>query len=522
MAEFSDLPMTRPAKTLYDLYEAKYVAEYLETYVDEFRYEGKSLRDRMIFGFTVTNMEKNNGNWEVNGGYNDTQEKIVFRTPKLMIASGLTSRPNMPSFPSQAKFKGSIIHQKDFGASSVLDSVEKHVTVLGGAKSAADMVYASVKAGKSVSWVIRRSGSGPAAFVGSSGTGPYKNSAELGFTRVMSCFTPSYYTPQNKFTKFLHATGLGNSIVTQFWRTADKVSRDGANFDKRPKALDSFKKLKPDTMYVIIHVVCSTQTVELTIDSIFWSNDALGLIQHPDFWQTVAENVQIYREDILELDTNVVRLNDGTEVPTDVLLCGTGWSSGSPPFFSREQVARLGLPHPVDQPTEDDPKWAELESEADPKVVAQFPRLAEPPDVYPKPVTRTAYRLYNCMASLQDDSILFLGHIHVANGFRAAECQAIWATAYFDKQVRLPSLVEMEKEVALLTAWCRRRYLNNGQAGNYLHYDLIGYTDKLLGQLGLSCHRKGMWDNLFSPCTAADFKPVKEKYLERMRGKYEV
>lgn len=35
--------------------------------------------------------------------------------------------------------------------------------VLGGAKSAADVAYASAKAGKKVHWIIRASGNGPAA-----------------------------------------------------------------------------------------------------------------------------------------------------------------------------------------------------------------------------------------------------------------------------------------------------------------------------------------------------------------------
>ena len=121
---------------------------------------------------------------------------VVFHAPKVMIASGLTSTPNMPVLPNRENFQGPILHQKDFGQSSVFSSNDRYVTVVGGAKSAADMVYASVKAGKSVSWIIRKSGSGPAAFVSSEGRGHYKNSAELGFTRIMSTFNPSYFTPQ--------------------------------------------------------------------------------------------------------------------------------------------------------------------------------------------------------------------------------------------------------------------------------------------------------------------------------------
>ena len=250
MAEFSDLPMTRPPETLHSLYEAKYVADYLERYIDEFKYEGRSLRDRTVFGFTVTKIEKLKETWTVHGYYNEMKATRNFSTPKIMVASGLTSTPNMPTFHGQDRFNGPILHQRDFGQSSVLSSDDEHVTVIGGAKSAADMVYGCVKAGKSVSWVIRSSGSGPAAFLGSQGRGPYKNSAELGFTRIMSTFTPSLFTPQTWWVKFLHRTAIGNWIVNQIWNTADKVSRDGADFEGRPEAQESFKKLKPSTMFV--------------------------------------------------------------------------------------------------------------------------------------------------------------------------------------------------------------------------------------------------------------------------------
>lgn len=245
----------------------------------------------------------------------------------------------------------------------------------------------------------------------------------------------------------------------------------------------------------------------------------MGLIQHPDFWQTIAENVHVYRDDIRKLEEHLVRLEDGTGIPTDILLCGTGWNSDSPNFFHQDQIAQLGLPHRINQPTQDDSMWEQFETDADQKVLAQFPRLAKPPDYYEKPAAKTPYRLYNCMAPLHDDSIVFLGHVHVSNAFRAAECQAIWATAYLDQQITLPSMQEMQAEIALTNAWNRRRYLNNGHGGNFLNYDLIGYTDKLLRELGLSCRRKGWFDDLFAPCTASDFRAPRKKYLEKVKEK---
>ena len=150
MAEFSDLPMTRPPETRYDFYDVKYVADYLEKYIDSFKYDCCTIRNRTTFGVTVTKVENQKNKWLVHGRHNHNNSTSVYHASILMIASGLTSTPNMPTLSNQNNLKGQILHWRDLGQSSVLSSSDKYITVLGGAKSAADMVYASVKARKSV------------------------------------------------------------------------------------------------------------------------------------------------------------------------------------------------------------------------------------------------------------------------------------------------------------------------------------------------------------------------------------
>jgi len=112
---------------------------------------------------------------------------------------------------------------------------------------------------------------------------------------------------------------------------------------------------------------------------------------------------------------------------------------------------------------------------------------------------------------------VFIGHICVGNYFRGVEAQSMWATAYLDKKLALPDREERQKEVALLTAWCRRRYLTNGEKGNWITFELVGYTDRLLEQLGLKTHRKGWFKNWFEPCRQSDFRGLKDEYV----GRYE-
>ena len=266
MAEFSDVPLTIPTgeETYYDLFDAKNLTRYLEEYVDNHIYAEKSIRNRIVFGFSVLRVTKIDGIWNIEGAYsagededsisekdstsNDKQAVMIYRSSKLIVATGTASIPYIPDLPRQEEFRGQIIHQKAFGNSSVLtDPNIKNITILGGAKSAADMVYASVKAGKAVSWVIRRSGKGPAAFTAAEGKGPYANAPELASTRILSTLSPSCFTPQNWWTRFLHGTSNGRNILSKVWSSADKTCRDAANYHGRSGARKGFENLESNT-----------------------------------------------------------------------------------------------------------------------------------------------------------------------------------------------------------------------------------------------------------------------------------
>ena len=241
-AEWSDKPMTRPPEDdlYYEFFKAKHTTEYLEKYVDEHRYAGRSLRDRIKVGFKVCSIKKTDTRWVVTG------DTAVYRASKVLVASGLTSTPNLPELPGKDSFEGPIIHQENFGQSSVLPSPQlQNITVVGGGKSAADMVYASVKAGKSVSWIIRASGTGPGFLMSPKGKGPYKNAFEIGSTRVAGTLSPSVLSPENWWTRFLHGTNLGRKITNIVWVGANKEVWEGAKFDERPDALEGFADLKP-------------------------------------------------------------------------------------------------------------------------------------------------------------------------------------------------------------------------------------------------------------------------------------
>ena len=253
MAEFSDVPLALPTgeETYHDIFKAKHVTSYLEEYIDSHMYSGKSLRDRIVFGFTVSTIEKTNDIWKIHRKVNAGRPDGCCRTRKLMIATGMTSQPNMPEFSKKDEYKGRIFHQKDFGRSSVLSNAGFHqIAILGAGKSAADMVYAAAKADKKVSWIIRESGSGPAAFIDIKGRGAYRNAAEIGHTRLMTVMGPSCFVPPSVLSRFVHESEIGRMIGRKVWKNADRDLLEEANYHGRPGAMKGFEQLKPSAAYV--------------------------------------------------------------------------------------------------------------------------------------------------------------------------------------------------------------------------------------------------------------------------------
>ena len=250
--------------------------------------------------------------------------------------------------------------------------------------------------------------------------------------------------------------------------------------------------------------------------SLFWNNGTGGLLNRSDFWETVAANVQVHLDDIIQLSGKQIHLRKGGEIATDVLLCGTGWNSASFSFFEPEELVRLGLPHDrTNEPPEQAKFWARLEDQADRDILKRFPILANPPEHHHKVIQKTPYRLYNGIAPIEDHSIAFLGYFSVGNFFRGAECQAIWATAFLDEKIQLPSLESRQLKIAQHVAWCRRRYLSNGELGNFIVFESNFYLDELLKDVGLMSHRKGWFSDYFKPCYAHDLAGLRDEYITK-------
>ena len=245
MSGFSDIPITLPPDTeaYHEVFEAKYVTKYLESYVDEHVYNGQSVRERIYFGAKVREIEKADDSWRVSARRFEKGEEEMFHSAKLVTGTGHTTISNMPVLPGENLFQGHILHWKDFGKASdkiLASDSYKSATILGGGKSAADMVYDSVEAGKKVSWIIRETGEGPAVFFAAAGKG-YRNSPELGAIRMLSAFSPLCFSPISWWTRLIHGSDYGRSIVAKLWLGVDQDCSNFGNFHDREGALLGFR-----------------------------------------------------------------------------------------------------------------------------------------------------------------------------------------------------------------------------------------------------------------------------------------
>lgn len=241
--------MKKPPKEdcMHGHFRAEYTTKYLEDYVDTMNSAGRSLRDCILFNTRVRSVEKKGGRWSISCISSSGKTFTLF-SKRLMVANG--SLPTMPDLPGRANFQGTVLHSADYARSNVMaDPFVRHISVIGAGKSSADMIYAAVKAGKTVSWIIRKSGSqgtGPAFFAPAGLPTPYENAGLAGQTRVMASLQPSFLGANTWWTRFLHSTGFGVRIIKWIFTTGDAAIRKRAAYRER-KSSKGFEKLEYET-----------------------------------------------------------------------------------------------------------------------------------------------------------------------------------------------------------------------------------------------------------------------------------
>ena len=504
---YSDFPMdaeTFNVKTGQPI-PGEVVHEYLYKYAQKF-----DILRRIRFNTRVETVErKYGGGWIIKIGENS----IVAQ--KLVVSTGLTSTPFMPTFAGSESFDAPMFHAKSLHDKvPELSKAAKNVVILGGSKSAYDAAYAFATNGVAVDWVIRESGTGP-VWMSPPLVTPLKKRLELLVgVRFLTWLSPCIWGANDGFggiRKFLHTTWLGRFLVDTFFKilAGDVLALNG--YDKHPET----KKLKPWT-----HA--------------FWVGSSLGILNYPtDFFQLVRDGkIKVHIADITHLSPKTIHLSNGESLHGDALVCSTGWKHHPTiKFLPEDQDEKLGLPF-ISTVSDD-----VLVKKADEQILKDFPRLADQPALnkhykrlepndHDRALNRP-YRLYRFMvppAYINDRTIAYTGMMMSIHVTLTAQAQALWLTAYFSG--RLKSDTEAPKagpafdeekvkwETILHSQFCKWRYpAGHGDRYPDVVFDGVPYVDMLLRDLGLKTRRKdGRWKEFTSPYVPGDYKGLIDEW----------
>ncbi|KAI1823679.1 flavin-binding monooxygenase-like family protein [Xylaria intraflava] len=493
-------PMPKDGATDHNLVSGKMIFNYLDRFANE-----HDLKRRICFESWVSKVERCDSGWRL------TVNGRVIHSAKLIIATGVTSVKNSPSFKVEEN-SVPVIHSIDIARNTQDFSTDKaqHFLIVGAAKSAYDIVYQLCSLGKKVTWVIRPDGSGPMPIMPSEVLG--LNTITLSCNRLTNYLSPSLMTTDSWLGGFFHRTPMGRWLTKAHWSfitdRADKAAGFGGN-------AGPVEGLRPDVRDA----------------SCFWCDSSIGLITMGDFWSTLRKgNITIIRDNVSTVDASGAVLRSGRRVDADRVIYCTGWGDHFG-FFSESLKEELGIPQygataPSQTPASSTKpnEWFVHDEAADAVVAQKLPLLAAGPKDLRNPdpkrlITRRRWRLYNRCVPLstardEDRSIVILGQIHTTQTPTISAVQCLWAVAYLLGEVALPTEDSMVEEVAQWNAWTRKRYLGVGERYPYALFDWIPYLDRLLGDLGVKTQRKrGVVANFLAPHGPSDYAGVIDEYM---------
>ncbi|KAE8331958.1 hypothetical protein BDV39DRAFT_167905 [Aspergillus sergii] len=518
--EFSDFPMdasfgVQPGQHI----PGTVIQQYMERFVEHFQ-----LSEFIRLNTRVRIAEHNSdGTWTLTIDDTDGEKTVVSK--KLIVCTGITSQPYLPTITGQDTFDAPLFHCRDLPQhqDAVLQP-NKRITVLGGTKSAWDAVYAAATAGAHVDWIIRDNGHGPVWMAPAYVTPLTKWLEKLVTTRLLTWFSPCIWGDADgcsPIRNFLHGTWLGRKIVDTFWSILANDVIALNKYDSHPET----KKLKPWF-------------------SPFWIASGLSILNYPtNFFDLVTEGkVQIHIDHITHLTPKTIHLASDTQIQSDTLICATGWQATPNIDFRPSTLSQtLGFPWA------EDPIPQSVIQQADAEILSRFPRLALPP---PKPANyaplapdapaaaKHPFRLARFMippALATTRSIAFMGLAMTINTTMLAQAQALWIAAYFTDNLtpspreqcppHLRKVLEQDNatadvdadlvwETALHSQFGVHRYRGGfGKRNPDFVFDAVPYVDLLLRDLGLDYTRKGglKW---LEPYGVEDYRGLVEEWID--------
>jgi hypothetical protein len=445
-----------------------HVNEYLHQFATRFDLE-KHLRFNCNVEAAVDNGETG---WTLTVVQTVKGSAIPYTTEanRLILATGLTSEPSMPTLDGRDAFNAPIYHSSELAKAEKGLGLFQKVVLLGGAKYSWDLACAYALAGVQVEWVIRESGHGPCWMMPNRLT-PLKIIPELLLqTRLITWLSPSIFDDGFSWIRnFFHQHWFGRKIVDTFFAKMQHSGEEANGYDNHSETA----KLKP-------------------WDDIFFIGTNRGLLNYEaDFFELVRDGkIKVHIADIQHLSKHTVHLSSGEAIDADVLV----------EIF-------CSSPKLLDQST---------------------PRHSKPTTGDKNKITPEPYRFYRFMvppAFVQSRTLAFAGVYRSPATTITAQTQALWITAFLDDQI--PALQSHDEsteervmyETVLHTQFGKWRYSRGfGARFPEMWFDCLPYVDLMLKDIGIKNQRKSnWWAECFAPYMPADYKGIVDEYLSLKR-----
>ncbi|KAK0383883.1 hypothetical protein NLU13_7975 [Sarocladium strictum] len=491
--EHPDFPMV---EEVYGVKEGQHIpAAVLHRYLTDFAkhfgvYERTQLNTRVKHA-----RQTDAGGWELTTVV--AGEERTMHTKRLIVATGLTSAPNLPVYPGEDSFSGLKFHAKDFCKHGDTVKTAKKVVIVGCGKSAYDCAYAYAReGGAQVDLLIRPQGQGPVWLVPPYVTPFRRMMEELLHTRALTWFCPAPWGPEDGYgvvRSWLQKSAIGRFITANFWANMHNEVIETHGFDDHPELF----KLKP--WYPA-----------------FWTGSGVGIHNFDSsLWDLVREGkIRVHVADVTKLDGDRVYLSNGTVLDAEVICCATGWKKDATIEYSGVDFNGLGLPIPADE-------QARLRREADKQVLEEFPMLKNQPVLRYQRTTAEPLRHYRFIVPPElyaKRNFAFAGFVSTVDTAAFANAQALWISAYLDgKLKREPrDQDDMVRNVLLHTQFGKWRYpCGYGDSLPDFAFEALPYVDLLLNDVGVRCHRKATQIAEFTePYKPRDYEGLTREFRE--------
>lgn len=408
------------------------VQAYLESYVDHFGF-----RDSIRVNSEVVAATPDDDGWTI--ATRDTQSGVRadHRVEWLVVCNGIFSIPAIPTWKGADTFLqagGQLLHTSQFTNPNIVR--DRHTLIVGYGKSSCDAAVAIAATARSTTMVARN-----LIWKIPKKLGGVLNFKHLFLNRMGEGLFP--YLEIKGFERFLH--GPGRPLRNAMMGSVQKVIQRQLGLAKT--GLEPSGKLE----------TIARSTVSLVTDG---------------FYEGVASGrIGFHKGQIVSLSAGRATFDDGRTVPTDVIICGTGWQQRCD-FLPANVMTRV-----TDR--------------------------------------QGNFRLYRSMVPVDVPRLIFNGYNSSFFSQLNAEMGALWIADLLRGGLSLPSAAEQSRHVDERLTWMEARTDGKHSKGTNIIPFSIHHIDELLADMKLPLPLAMRLKHWAVAINAADYAGVGKRLRQR-------